>query len=196
MAKDLSDKNVALVIAPEEFRDEEFAQPHAALKLNGANITVVSLDPGKCYGSRGSVVHASMSVAEASTKHWDAVVFVGGAGGQIYVNDLTAHILARQAAEDGAVVAAICMAPAILAHAGLLDGVDATAFEDRIPEIKKYGAHFVDYAVVEGKNNINGAPIVTGNGPAAAFAFGQCVVNALRGPMDPFADLLNQAPRS
>lgn len=191
MLATLQGKKVVIVIAPEEFRDEEFAQPHAALNLAGADVTVASVEEGKCYGSRGSVVHATMSLAEASTKQWDAVVFVGGAGGQIYVNDLTAHILARQAVENGAVLAAICMAPAILAHAGILKGLEATAFVDRADELRRYGAIYKEYPVVEAKNQVNGAPVITGNGPEAAFAFGQTVVNALRGPMDFLADFNN-----
>ena len=122
------------------------------------------------------------------------MVFAGGDGGEVYISDLTAHILIRQAVEDGAVLGAICMAPTILAHAGVLKGVDATVYPYYEEEVKRYGANLVDYAVVEGANTVNGAPIITGNGPAASFAFGQAVVNALRGPLDPFADML-KGPR-
>lgn len=191
---DLSTKNALLVIAPENFRDEEFAQPHAALKIAGVNVTIASLAKGPCVGSRGSVVHAQTSLEEASAKKWDVVVFVGGSGAQCYVGDFTAHILARQTATDGNIVAAICMAPSILAHAGLLDGVEATADSDFVGEIKKYGAIYNDNAVVVSKNTINGAPIITANGARASFAFGQAIVNELRGSYDPFADLLASIP--
>lgn len=194
MSTELAGKKVVIVVAPDQFRDEEFAQPHAALKLAGADITIASINPGKCYGSRGSIVHASMALAEASTKHWDAVVFAGGDGGEVYISDLTAHILIRQAVEDGAVLGAICMAPTILAHAGVLKGVDATVYPYYEEEVRRYGANLVDIAVCESANTVNGAPIITGNGPAASFAFGQAVVNAMRGPLDPFADLL-KGPR-
>lgn len=83
-------------------------------------------------------------------------------------------------------LAAICMAPVILSHAGLLDGVDATVFPDEAYEkdLVEHGANLKKQAVVQSENNINGAPLITGNGPKAAFAFGLQLTNALRGPID------------
>lgn len=184
--RELSDMNVAILIAPKDFRDEEFIQPHAALHLAQANITVVSTEEGKCYGMNGSVVFARMALAEAVEKDWDAAVFIGGGGCSIYIDDPLAQQLAVKTAEAGKPVAAICMAPEILAHAGLLKGVEATVFESYEGDLAEHGAIVTGDVVTESKNTINGAPIITGNGPTAAFAFGQAVVNSLRAPLDPW----------
>ena len=175
--KDLSDKKVAIVIAPDQFRDEEYAQPHASLNLAKANVTVVSVAVGKCYGSRGSIAHARMSLADAAAQEWDAVVFVGGEGAGIFAEDPLTH-------ERKGLVAAICKAPIILAHAGLLRGVEATCFPSYQDELRQYGAKVSTSSVVQ--TEVDDAPVITANGPEAAFAFGQDIVNTLRGPLDPF----------
>ena len=182
--QELSDKKVAIVIAPENFRDEEFAQPHASLNLAKADITVVSRQVGKCYGSRGSIVHARMTLDDAAQQDWDAVVFVGGAGSATYTDDPVAHALALRTNERGCLVAAICKAPTILAHAGLIRDVDATSFIDDQEDLRQHGVRVRTTPLVE--TEVNGAPVITANGPQSAFAFGQAIVNSLRGPLDPF----------
>ena len=182
--RELSDKKVAIVIAPEQFRDEEYAQPHAALNLAKADVTTVSRAVGKCYGTRGSVVHARMTLDDAVKQDWDAVVFVGGAGSATYTDDPIAHELALRTNERGKLVAAICKAPTILAHAGLIRGVEATSFVDDQDDLREHGVKVTSYPVVEAE--VNGAPVITANGPQSAFAFGQAIVNSLRGPYDPF----------
>lgn len=182
--KDLSDKKVAIIIAPDQFRDEEFAQPHAALNLAKADITVVSRAVGKCHGTLGSVVHARMSLDDAAKLDWDAVVFVGGSGAGTYMDDPLAHSLALRTNERGCLVAAICKAPTILAHAGLIRGVEATSFPDYYDDLRAHGVKVSKAPVVA--TEVNGAPVITANGPQSAFAFGQELVNTLRGPYDPF----------
>jgi protease I len=184
MMKDLSDKKVALVIAQNQFRDEEYAQPHAALNLAKADITVVSRNAGICHGTLGSIVHARMPLSEAVNNEWDAVVFVGGSGAGDYMDDPLAHALALHTNERGNLVAAICKAPTILAHAGLLRDAEATSFPDFHDDLRQHGVKVRDAAVVE--TEVNGAPVITANGPQSAFPFGQALVNALRGPVDTF----------
>ncbi|MDO4532618.1 MAG: DJ-1/PfpI family protein [Coriobacteriia bacterium] len=186
--QELSDKKVAIVIAQDQFRDEEFAQPHASLNLAKADITVVSRKVGKCYGKLGSIVHARMALDEAANLDWDGVVFVGGAGAGDYMDDPVAHALALRTNERGKLVAAICKAPTILAHAGLIRGAEATCFPDFYDDLRAHGVKVSTSPVVE--TEVNGAPVITANGPQSAFAFGQAIVNTLRGPLDPFGFML------
>ena len=81
--------------------------------------------------------------------------------------------LAKDADAKGKVVAAICIAPRILANAGLLEGVKATCYESETEAIKKLGADFQPNDVVrDGK-------FVTANGPHAATDFGKAIAQAL-----------------
>ena len=73
------------------------------------------------------------------------------------------------------VLGAICLAPAILARAGVLKDKAATAYESALPDLKKGGARVSDKAVVvDGK-------LVTGNGPKAAEEFAEKLVQVIAG---------------
>lgn len=164
---------VVMVIAPEVFRDEEYAQPKAVLEARGAFVETASTRAGTCHGKLGMLAEATVSVAEVDPSGYDAVVFVGGGGAEVFFDDPDAHRVARGALEAGRVVAAICIAPSTLAHAGLLGGVRATAFPSQRQDLLDHGAIWTD-ATVE----VHG-PIITANGPEAARDFGLAIGDAL-----------------
>jgi protease I len=162
-----------MVIAPSVFRDEEYAEPKAILEARGAEVTTASVAPGECIGKLGMRATATLSVADAVHRNWDAVLFIGGAGAQVFFDDAAAHELARQQVQSGRVLSAICIAPSTLARAGLLEGVCATAFPDREDDLKSHGAIWTGEPVtVDGQ-------IITGNGPDAATSFGEAVARVL-----------------
>jgi protease I len=72
-------------------------------------------------------------------------------------------------------VGASCLAPVVLARAGILKGIKATYYESptSFREMKAGGAVLVDQAVVAEKR------IVTANGPAAAKAFADAFIKML-----------------
>lgn len=162
-----------MVIAPEVFRDEEYAHPKAVLEGLGASVTTASVQPGICRGKLGMMAEATVSVADATASEYDAVVFVGGGGAQVFFDDPAAHALARSAHEGGKVVAAICIAPSVLAHAGLIRGIRATAFPSQREDLIAHGANWTGAAV-----EVDGS-IITANGPDAATDFGRAIADAL-----------------
>jgi protease I len=165
--------DVVMVVAPSVFRDEEYAVPKALLEGRGARVVTASVTPGECVGRFGLKATATMSISDAALRRWDAVIFVGGGGAAVFFDDEAAHSLARAQAISGDVLAAICIAPSTLAHAGLLGGVRATAFPDREDDLKAHGAIWTGEPVtVDGR-------IITGNGPEAAEAFAKAAAEAL-----------------
>lgn len=165
--------DVLMVIAPEIFRDEEYAEPKSVLEAWGASVATASLQRGVCAGKLGMTAEATLAIAEADPSQYDAVVFVGGGGAQVFFDDPDAHALARGALENRRVLAAICIAPSILAHAGLLEGVRATAFPSQREDLIAHGATWS-----EGPVEVDG-PIITANGPDAARAFGLAIASAV-----------------
>jgi len=167
---------VLIVIAPEKFRDEEFTVPAAALQKAGIGYDVASTRRGTCPGMLGAKVNATLSLKEVDPKTYDGILIVGGGGAQSYLwdDDILCGMV-KYFHQSARVVAAICLAPVVLARAGILKGKKATFFTSpaSFREMKAGGAVLVDKAVVSDSR------IVTANGPAAAAEFGATFIRTL-----------------
>ena len=161
---------VALVIAEKVFRDEEYQVPKKILLEKGIEVVTASTTTGWAEGKLGARVKPDLQINELKTEELDALVFVGGGGAAQYFDDPLAHQLARQMEEQGKVVAAICIAPVILARAGLLQGKKATVFPDGVSDLIRHGAEYT------GKPVERDGLVLTSNGPEAAEAFGRTLV--------------------
>ncbi|NLM38244.1 MAG: DJ-1/PfpI family protein [Firmicutes bacterium] len=168
-------KKAVFIIAKQQFRDEEYQVPKDILSAAGIEVVTASTTTEEAVGKLGLKVRPDLLVAAVKPDDYEAIVFVGGGGAAQYFADTAVHALARQFAEAGKVVAAICIAPVILARAGLLKGKRATVFPDGIPELEKGGA------VYTGQSVERDSRIITGNGPAAAEAFGRELVSQITG---------------
>lgn len=158
---------VLIVIAPEKFRDEELAEPVAALKTAGIGYDIASTRRGTCTGMLGAKATA-ISLDEVDPKAYDGIIIVGGSGAQVHLwDDDLLQPMVRFFSEKMKMVGAICLAPVVLARAGVLKGKKATYFESptSFREMKAGGAVLVNQPVVTDTR------LVTANGPAASKAF-------------------------
>lgn len=167
-------KTVALIIAEKTFRDEEYQIPKNILETEGFKVLTVSTTRGKAVGRFGLEVKPDLLLDELRNCEPDALIFVGGGGSSQYFNDLTAHELARSVYTKGKIVGAICIAPVILAKAGLLKGKKATVFPDGQDELRLGGADYTGNQV-----EADGL-LLTGAGPEAAENFALCLVKLLK----------------
>lgn len=169
----LARKNILMVVAPENFRDEELQEPKEIFEDSGASITIASKDTNSATGMFGAVVTVDKNISEIEVDNYDAVVFVGGSGASIYFDDKTALEISKEAYQEGKIIGAICIAPSILANAGLLEDKDVTSFPSEKENLEDHGANYTDSNVeVDGK-------IITGKGPEFASDFGQKVKEVL-----------------
>jgi protease I len=104
---------------------------------------------------------------------YDAVVFIGGGGSAVYFNDPLALKIAKEAYAAGKVVAALCIAPTILANAGILQGKRVTCFRDEDASLRAAGAQYTGEGVTVDGN------IITADGPKTAKDFGKAIAKAL-----------------
>jgi protease I len=177
MAK-LTGKTVLMVIAPQDFRDEELANPKAILEKEGASVTVASTKTGTCKGMLGATVKSDTTIASESgnANHYDAVVVIGGNGSPEHLwGNTSLHQILRDAKQANKVIGGICLSGAALARAGVLAGKHATVWrtDASVAEMRKGDAKLEESpVVVDGK-------VVTANGPAAATDFGRKLVQLL-----------------
>ena len=73
-----------MVIAPEQFRDEEYVEPREVFEKSGIGVTVASSRLGKAVGKFGLEVQVDLLLKDVHATDYDAVVFVGGTGSRIY----------------------------------------------------------------------------------------------------------------
>ncbi|MFA6383759.1 MAG: DJ-1/PfpI family protein [Candidatus Omnitrophota bacterium] len=166
-------KRALMIIAPLNFRDEEFFETKKILEKAGIQVTVASSTSGIARGKQGASVKPDITLKSVSVPGYDAFVFVGGSGADVYLDDPDAHRIAREARSLGSLLAAICVAPAILARAGVLKGVKATVFPDDSAELTSNGAFYT------GRTVEKDGMIITGNGPQASSEFGRAIARAL-----------------
>ena len=166
-------RTALMVVASDVFRDEEYIQPKIVLEDGGVRIKTTSIEAGPCYGKTRAIVVAEFPLADADPVRYEAVIFIGGSGASVFFDNPDAHRLAKAMHDAGKVVAAICIAPSTLAHAGLLEGKRATAFESQKDDLEAHGAIYTGNPV-----EVDGL-IVTANGPEAATAFGEAVLKAI-----------------
>ncbi|MFN8488929.1 MAG: DJ-1/PfpI family protein [Caldilineaceae bacterium] len=158
---------ILMIIAPERFRDEELFVTKAELEEAGHETVIVSSVKGLCPGSRGGFATAILTLAEVQTEDYDAVVFVGGGGAKHYFANEEALRIAKEMDKDRKVVAAICLAPVILANAGILKGKEATVAGTEAKTLERQGARYTGPGVTVDGN------LVTGNAPKQSKLFGQ-----------------------
>lgn len=164
---------IAMIIAFNSFRDEEYLEPLSLFLSSGYLVETFSTQTGKAVGKLGAEVNVDDIISNLNVTDFDAVVFVGGGGAQCYVDNKVAWNIAKETLKNNKVLGAICMAPAILAHAGVTKGKHSTVFSDRIDEISALGAKYVDKDVVLDKK------IVTARDYLASHKFAETIIDLL-----------------
>lgn len=146
----MSKKKVLMVLAPDNFKDEEFYYTKKILQDNKIEVeTASSVQEAKSVSGKKQFV--DLLLTEATTEY-NGIIFVGGSGSAVYFEDSFALTLAKNFNEQKKVVAAICIAPSILANSGILTGKKATAFQSQESNLKEKGANYTGKPVeVDGK---------------------------------------------
>ena len=163
-------KQALIIIAKEGFQDKELEGTEAGLKSAGFEITFASTEAGICTGKYGDRKEANIGLFDVDVEAFDRVAFIGGPGAHALADNKEAQRIAKEAISLEKVLGAICIAPTILAKAGVLKGKKATVSnKDGKPGelLEAHGAMYTgDPVTVDGL-------IVTANGPEAAVEFGK-----------------------
>jgi len=162
-------RKALVIIAQQGFQDVELDGTRQGLKDAGFDVVLASEAAGECVGKFGGSEQATIALKDVRVEDYDRVAFIGGPGAHKLASNLDAQRIAVETEMAKKPLGAICIAPTILAEAGVLNGKKATVHnKDGEPEklLKARGATYTGEDVT-----VDGL-IVTGNGPEAAKAFG------------------------
>ncbi|MFB0553158.1 MAG: DJ-1/PfpI family protein [Phycisphaerae bacterium] len=168
-------KRAALIVASQNFRDEELFETKRALDAAAVQTVIASTRIGIIMGALGNIAEANILVGQLIVDDYDAIIFIGGLGAVEYAANPAALNLAREAVRQRKILAAISTAPTILANAGVLTGVRATSFLSERNTLILSGAVYTGIPVEQDRL------IITGRDPAASILFGRAVADALTG---------------
>lgn len=176
--KKLENKNILIIIASKNFRDEEYFIPYDVFQKEGAKIITASSVEGDIIGIEGGEARSTLTLDRVNPRDFDAVVFIGGSGALEYFDNNDAHKIVQEMVILHKVVGAICVAPVILAKAGILVGRNATVWsslmnKNNIKELKNSGCSVLEERVVKDKK------IITADGPAVSKEFAEKIVEAI-----------------
>jgi protease I len=175
----LENRKIAIAIAYRNFRDEEYEVPHKIFEELGADVRTFSDELGVAQGVDGMEVSVDAKLVDLDVTEFDAIVFVGGPGTLEHLDVSESYQIAKDAITKNKILSAICVAPEILAKAGVLQGKKATVWTSSLNKdaqrvLEQNGAIYQsDSLVVDGK-------IITADGPEAAEEFANKIVDVLK----------------
>ncbi|MCG8335607.1 MAG: DJ-1/PfpI family protein [Proteobacteria bacterium] len=170
----LSNKKVVMIIGNQMFHDLEFKELNTIFKREGVEVVIASssLSEAVGMGMYKLRVKPDMVIRDIDVKDYDAIVFIGGPGAHEFTSNHVAHRIAKESVKLGKILAAIQLAPEILANAGVLKGKKAVAYLSY--NIKAKDAIVTDKMVERDGN------LITARSQGAASEFGEAIIAALK----------------
>ncbi|OGS04372.1 MAG: hypothetical protein A3J70_15255 [Elusimicrobia bacterium RIFCSPHIGHO2_02_FULL_61_10] len=167
-------KKIAMFIAFQGFRDEEYTEPKKILEAAGHKVVTVSTAKGEAKGKFRAVAQVDLTVGEVNPAEYDALTLVGGPGALEHLDNPGVHEIFRKGIELGKIIGAICISPVALAHAGLLKYRRVTCWPEGAAAVIRAGAEYTGAEVeIDGK-------LITASGPVPAKEYGKALVEALK----------------
>lgn len=147
------------------FEECEALAPIDILRRAGFNPVTVGVGGKTVLGAHNIPIVCDITTDEVDFDNIDAVILPGGMPGTINLeNDKTVQKAIDYAINKDLLIGAICAAPSILGHKGLLNGKKATCFTGFESDL--LGANVIDSSVVRDGN------IITAKGAGIALDFG------------------------
>ena len=164
----------AYVFLAEGFEEVEALTPVDILRRGGVTVKTVGIGGRTVTGAHGIPVGCDIAEEDVIPDEIDMMVLPGGMPG---AKNLDEHEGVRAAlvrhAEQQKLIGAICAAPMVLGHLGLLRGKRATCYPGFETELE--GATYTAEPCTADGN------IITGKGPGASFAYAYRLLEEFKG---------------
>lgn len=159
----------------EGFEESEAIVPADLLRRAGVEVRLTALKGGKVTSAHGVTVEADCALKDVDENQLDMLILPGGMGGvDAILGDQSALGLIQRAGDRGAYIAAICAAPTILAHLGMLDRRGAVCYPGMEDQMLSAVVH-------KGRRVVEDGHLITGEAAGSAFDFGLKLVEVLKG---------------
>jgi 4-methyl-5(b-hydroxyethyl)-thiazole monophosphate biosynthesis len=163
------------ILLGDGFETAEALVPADLMRRAGIEVKLVGVTSKRVVSGQNVAVEADMTIQEVEFDKLEMLVLPGGLGGvDVIAKSIPAITLIQKAAEAGRWVAAICAAPTILAHQGLLDRRNAIVYPGM--EEDMYSA-----IVNVGKKIVKDGRFITAQAAGSSFEFGLKLIEVLRG---------------
>lgn len=161
-----------LVVITDGFEDIEAIGTVAILRRARLDVTFAAIDATSARGRYNIHVDNLKNLSEINTSEYGRLVIPGGP--EYLVEEKNPDFLKRILSfyNQGKYIAAICAAPTILGHLGLLKGKNYTCFTSRDED---FGGTYIDKYVVTDGN------LITGRSAAAVIDFAFAIIEAVSG---------------
>lgn len=174
----MEDLKILFVIAFNGFQHTEYEIPKNIIEDAGFTVVTASDKLGAATAHDGSIVLVDLSCDKVSAHRYAGIIFIGGPGALDHLDNNTSYKIIQEALHQNIPVGAICIAPRILAHAGVLHSKQATGWNEDGQLAPLYKEHHVKNMAPQ--SVVTDDNIVTATGPQAAQEFGECFVNLLQ----------------
>lgn len=156
------------------FEEMEAIAPIDILRRAELDVKIVGVESDVVVGSHGIAVGCDATVTDIDLKDLEMIVLPGGLPGTLGLEKSpSVQACIDYAMEHDLWIGAICAAPSILGHKGLLKGKNAICFPGYEQELE--GAYISENSVcVDGK-------IITAKGAGVAIEFALTLVSCLKG---------------
>ncbi len=163
------------VFLADGFEETEAVAPIDMLRRAGVDVTTVGLKKRFAIGSHGMMIGTDIADDEVVLgEQVEMVILPGGMPGTLNLEkNPTVMKAIAHCAEAGKYIGAICAAPSILGHVGLLRGKRAVCFPGFEGEL--------DGAIPGGESVCQDGKMITARGAGVAVEFGLKLVEALKG---------------
>lgn len=170
----MSTVKTVLVPLAQGFEELEAVTVIDLLRRAGIQVITAGLESGPVKASRGVVLIPDTTLDQALDQTFDMIVLPGGLPGADHLDqDPRIHQLLQKTAAAGRYTAAICAAPKVLAHAGLLTGKQATSYPGVLSALQQTDIHLQDSAVCQD------GTVITSRGPGTAMDFALHLIEIL-----------------
>lgn len=166
---DIKQANIA-ILATDGFEKSELFEPKRQLEAAGAEVSIVSLEPGEIISwdkkNWGETIAVDMVLGDVKVTDFDALVLPGGQINPdlLRVQDKAVTFI-REFFNTGKTLAAICHAPWLLVEAGVIKGRKVTSYPSIKTDVINAGGQWENSEVVVDK------ALITSRNPGDLDAF-------------------------